>query len=267
MKYALIIISCIVSVLSSVAVYAAPVGNIATPSLLKKGIVYEKGDTDFIVTASGEIDLTFDQNLKHAADDTEYYFFGVKTGLLVADRFMPYAMLGGAAANKQQFQIGSHKVRWDTDYDYAWGLGCTAMVFEKELSSFKQGILRIGIDGKYRQSFLDVNKVKLDDNTALKANDPNLIEAVYELKQWQTAVGISYQINQMVPYLGLKYSGSAGRASANISSGEFVNKFANKYNVGIFLGGDFVVNDSFTLNIEGRFIDETALSISGATRF
>jgi hypothetical protein len=254
-------------VFSSGSIYAAPVGNIAAPSLLKKGIIYDKGDMDFTVTASGEIDLTFDQKFDNQDNSTEYYFFGMKAGLLVAERFMPYAMLGGASADKQQFQIGGRKVRWDTDYDYAWGLGCTAMLFEKKLSNLNKGILRIGIDGKYRQSDLDVKKIKIDDNTALKATDPNVNAATYELRQWQAALGVSYQIDQIVPYFGVKYSGSGGKATAAVEGDDFTYKFDNRYKVGMFVGGDLVVNDSFTLNIEGRFIDETALTLSGATRF
>jgi hypothetical protein len=267
MRKLILFIICTLFVFSAAAVYAAPVGNIATPSLLKKGIIYQDGDMDFTVTAAAEIDLTWDQKFKNQSDSTEYYFFGIKTGVLIAERFMPYAMLGGAQANKQQFKIGANKVRWDTNYDYVWGIGCTAMLYEKEINEMGGGILRIGIDGRYRQSHLDVNKIKLNDNDALKASDPSVQQAKYELKQWQVALGIAYQLDQAVPYVGVKFANSAGKAAATIGSENFVNKFDNKSNVGIFVGSDFVINDSLTINIEGRFLDETALSMGAATRF
>ncbi len=266
MRKLILFIICTLFVFSAAA-HAAPVGNIATPSLLKKGIMYQDGDMGFTIVAAAEIDLTGDQKFENQTNSTEYYFFGIKTGVLIAERFMPYAILGGAQANKQQFKIGANKVRWDTNYDYVWGIGCTAILYEKEINEMEGGIMRIGIDGRYRQSYLDVNKIKLNDNDALKASDPSVKQAKYELKQWQVALGIAYQLDQAVPYIGVKFANSAGKAAARIGSENFVNKFDNKGDVGIFLGSDFIINDSFTINIEGRFLDETALSMGAATRF
>jgi hypothetical protein len=248
------------------AAYAAPVGNIATPSVLKKGLFFQDEKAQWALVGSADVDLTWDQNLKNQDNDTEYYYYGGKVGVLLMDRFMPYAILGGAEAKKQQYKINSNKVKWDTDYDFVWGAGGTAMLYETKLDGMGSGILRIGVDGNYRQSHLEVDKVKLDD-VELKTSDARVTQSKYELEQWQIALAVSYQMDTIIPYVGVKYSDATGEAVAKIDGTSYKLDFENEDNVGIFVGGDILVNDMFTVNVEGRFIDETALTVGGIMRF
>jgi len=251
-------------VLSVTAAYAAPVGNIATPSTLKKGIIYKDEGGKFAVIAGGEVDLTWNQNLKRQNDDTEYYFYGGKIGVLMFDRIMPYAILGAAEAKRQTFTIDGTKIKWDTKYDFVWGVGGTAMLYETKLEGMGNGTLRIGVDGKYRQSKLRVGDIVRDD---IQIAESSVTQARYNLEQWQVALAVSYQMDQIIPYVGVKYSDATGEAKATINGALYKNDFENKDNVGIFVGGDILLNDSFTANIEGRFIDETALSLGATLRF
>jgi hypothetical protein len=268
MKKLLAIIICLGFVLCVTAAYAAPVGNIATPATLQKGIIYQDKDAQFAVVAGGEIDLTWDQKLKHQDKKTEYYFYGGKVGLLIMERFMPYAILGGAEAKKQVFRVGDNKIEWDTKYDFVWGVGGTAMLYETKLEGMGNGTLRIGVDGRYRQSHLKVDKIKKDNEAAIKTSDASITDTRYHLDEWQVALAVSYQMDQFIPYIGGKYSDSSGDAKTTIvNDKEYKVDFRNKTKVGMFVGGDFLVNDSFTANIEGRFFDETALSLGATLRF
>jgi len=264
MKKLIAIIICFGFVLSVTAAYAAPVGNIATPSTLKKGIIYKDEGGKFAVIAGGEVDLTWNQNLKRQNDDTEYYFYGGKIGVLMFDRIMPYAILGAAEAKRQTFTIDGTKIKWDTKYDFVWGVGGTAMLYETKLEGMGNGTLRIGVDGKYRQSKLRVGDIVRDD---IQIAESSVTQARYNLEQWQVALAVSYQMDQIIPYVGVKYSDATGEAKATINGALYKNDFENKDNVGIFVGGDILLNDSFTANIEGRFIDETALSLGATLRF
>jgi hypothetical protein len=266
MKKLIVIIICFGLSLSITAAYAAPVGNIATASVLKKGIIFQDEQAQFAVVSSLDVDLTWDQNLKNQDDDTEYYYYGGKVGVLVMDRFMPYAFLGTAEAKKQRFKIGPDKVKWDTDYDFVWGIGGTAVLYEIRLGDMSQDTLRIGVDGNYRQSHLKIDKVELN-GTPYNSDNPALTQSGYELEQWQVALAVSYQMDQIIPYAGVKYSDATGEAEAKINGKAYKNDFENKDNVGIFVGGDILINDSFMLNIEGRFIDETALSLGAILRY
>jgi len=264
MKKLIAIIICFGFVLSVTAAYAAPVGNIATPSTLKKGIIYKDEAAQFAVVAGSEVDLTWNQNLKRQDDDTEYYLYDGKIGVLIMDRIMPYAILGAAEAKKQTFNIDGTKIKWDTKYDFVWGVGGTAMLYETKLEGMGNGTLRIGVDGKYRQSHLKVDKIAIN---GVEQADTDVTQSKYELEQWQVALAVSYQIDQIIPYVGVKYSDATGEAVTTISGTKYKNDFENEDNVGIFVGGDILINDSFTANIEGRFIDETALSLGATLRF
>jgi hypothetical protein len=269
MKKLLALIICFGFVLCVTAAYAAPVGNIATPSTLKKGIIYQDEKAQFAFVGSFDVDLTWDQKLKHQDSKTQYYYYGGKAGVLIMDRFMPYAILGAAQAKKQTFKTttADTKVKWDTKYDFVWGVGGTAMLYETKLEGMGNGTLRIGVDGNYRQSHLKVDKVKKGDDEAIKTSESNVTDTRYHLDQWQVALAVSYQMDQFIPYIGGKYSDASGDAKTTIDGTEYKVNFKNKNKVGMFVGGDFLVNDSLTANVEGRFFDETALSLGATLRF
>jgi len=266
MKKLLVIAVCLGFIISSTAAYAAPVGNIATPSLLKKGLIIKDEQSQYGVIAGGEVDLNWDRKLKNQVDDTEYYFYGGKIGILLMDRFIPYTVLGAAEAKKQNFKVGAYEVEWKTDYDFVWAVGGTALIYSTQPGQLGEGVLSFGVDGRYRQSHLSVDAVKLN-GINYDHGSSSLTNSKYELGEWQIAGELAYQYKQIIPYFGVKYSDASGEAEATINSRKYKNDFEGKDNVGIFAGGDIAINDSFTANIEGRFLDETALSIAANFRF
>jgi opacity protein-like surface antigen len=50
-------------------------------------------------------------------------------------------------------------------------------------------------------------------------------------------------------------------------SESFTIRFKTKNSVGPFVGLDYKFNDNLSLNLEGRFIDETAVSFSANYKF
>lgn len=266
MKKLLVIAVCLGFLLSVTAAYATPVGNIATPSLLKKGLIIKDEQSQYGVIAGAEVDLDWDRNLKNQDEDTEYYFYGGKIGILLMDRFIPYTVLGAAEAKKQRFKVGSDKVEWKTDYDFVWAVGGTALIYSTQPGQLGEGVLSFGVDGRYRQSHLKIDAVELN-GTNYDHDSASLTNSKYELEEWQIAGELAYQYKQIVPYFGVKYSDATGEAKATIAGTSYKNDFEGEDNVGIFVGGDIVINDCFTANVEGRFIDETALSIAGNLRF
>ena len=88
---------------------------------------------------------------------------------------------------------------------------------------------------------------------------------------WQVDADMSYRIDIFTPYIGVKYSNvrsGVGILSTAISnSGLGVNFFENRSPVGVFIGCSLSSGKHFMLNIEGRLIDEEAVTISGDFRF
>ncbi len=268
MKKFLALAVCLGIILSVPIAYAAPVGNIATPSLLKKGVMMKDEQSQWGVIAGPEVDLTWNRHLKYQDDDTEYYFYGGKVGLLLMDRFIPYTILGAAKAKRQTFDVNenANKVQWETNYDFVWGAGGTVLLYSTEPGKIGQGVLSIGIDGRFRQSHLSLDGVVVD-GTTYKVDAAEVTASKYELLEWQAAFEVAYQYKQIVPYVGVKYSDAGGKAQATINGNPYQIDFEGKDNCGIFVGGDIIMNDYATLNVEGRFIDETALSLAGTIRF
>lgn len=246
------IIVCLMFFFCVSTIYAAPVGNIATPAVLKKGLVIQDQEGQYGIIAASENDITFDRNLKDQNSDTQFLFFGGKVGVLFMDRFSAYAVLGAGEA-RQTFKFTGINVTWATDYDFVWAAGGTVIAYETKLEQMGNGVLRAGLDGRYRQAHLDVD----DPNQAPK----------YEFDEWQVALAVSYQIDQFIPYVGVKYSDATGDATATLNGQEYKIDFEGDDNVGIFVGGDYLIDDSVMINVEGRFIDETALSLGATIRF
>ncbi|MCM8782523.1 MAG: hypothetical protein NC828_05690, partial [Candidatus Omnitrophica bacterium] len=75
--------------------------------------------------------------------------------------------------------------------------------------------------------------------------------------------------SRLIPYAGIKYSDINARLRLVTSEGGTFNpgEVESDHNVGIFAGCDILGTSSVLLNIEGRFIDETALTTGLAVLF
>jgi hypothetical protein len=84
-------------------------------------------------------------------------------------------------------------------------------------------------------------------------------------------VDVSYRIDLLTPYIGLKYSNAKSKISefsvpiASDDSG--TDHFENRIPVGILIGCSLSTRKYFMLNVEGRLVDEEGITISGDLRF
>ncbi len=266
MKRLLLLFTCAVLIFSAAVCYALPVGNIGSPASFKKGMITKDEKSQFGFVLGAEVDLNADHNMKDQAKDTEYSFYGGRAGIVMADRACVYGLVGAAEA-EQKYKISGKEVEWDTDADLSWGIGGTVVVYEKDVEySTNKGVMRVGFDGKYRVSDLDVDKVKID-NAVYHSSDAAVTEQKFDCDEWQVAAGVSFQFNTVSPYAGVKYSDASGEAKATVSGKSYEYDFDPKSNFGIFAGVDILAFDCFTINAEGRFIDETAFSAGATLKF
>lgn len=265
MRYAGLVFICWLFIFSTVLAYAAPVGNITTPKILKKGLVIKGEESQFGLVIGPEVDIIFDHQLKDQEDDTEYKFFGGKAGVIIGDKALVYGLCGAAGA-EQKFEILGKKVEWETEIDIAYGAGASLIIYEKEIAVREKGILRIGIDGRYRSSDLDVDKIILN-GSGYGSSDASVSKSKFDCSEWQVALEVAYQTDRIIPYGGVKYSGIGGKAEATISGTEYSKDFDLKHEVGIFAGAEVLITDAVSAYAEGRFIDETALSAGAIIRF
>lgn len=83
------------------------------------------------------------------------------------------------------------------------------------------------------------------------------------VQEWQIAPYIAKKMRNFIPYFGVKYSDLRGQ----FKDPDNKIKFKADDNFGVFLGTDFKIGKNFSLNIEGRFVDETAMSFGATYRF
>ncbi len=92
-----------------------------------------------------------------------------------------------------------------------------------------------------------------------------------DFSEWHIALLAGKRMGSLVPYGGIKYSNV--KTIINLNWNEYPEddsetcNFGSKKNVGAVIGTDWNINDSWNLNLEGRFIDETAISIAANWKF
>jgi len=83
------------------------------------------------------------------------------------------------------------------------------------------------------------------------------------IQEWQIAPYVAKRLGSFIPYLGVKYSDESGKYKDEDSE----EKFEADDNFGMFLGTDYKMGENWKVNLEGRFIDETAMSFGATYKF
>lgn len=171
------------------------------------------------------------------------------------------------------------KLEFEDDSDFAWGIGAKVKIFETP------GGLRFMADAQYMSYEVDgVFKVDgvtfeqmiLDELLLLDPTATFSSESKTEIVEWQVAFYVNQTFGNFSPYIGVKYS-DLNADFALDGSGQVLGapvlltidgESEAEDNIGLFLGTDiYIVPNQFSVNIEVRFIDETAGTIGVNYRF
>lgn len=249
------------------ALCAAPVGNPSAPQLIAEGFLIPCDswvsvrlgyEGDFVSNASLNQYEEGSGRVDRFKQDTNA---GTAT-LNIVDRFDIYTVLGSSRSCGDWRFIDAagdvHQIEVETHYEFLWGVGARAILFE-------WGAVTLGTGGRYenccsRPSWLTNNGANVDVNRT-KVN----------WHSWQIDLDVSYRIELLTPYIGAKYSNvkvDLGNFDTSIAAnGSGTNHFKNSNPVGVFIGCSLSTGEYFMLNVEGRLIDEEAVTISGDVRF
>ncbi|NQT90510.1 MAG: hypothetical protein HQ558_04570 [Candidatus Omnitrophica bacterium] len=266
MRHLITIVILLSFVFSAFAVYAAPVGNIATAALLKKGLILKDKEGKFGFILAGEVDNVQNRKIEHQTEKSKSNFYGAKIGAIIADRGIIYGLIGASDA-EQEYNISNSEVKWETEYDIAWGVGANVILFENKSQVDKYEItIRLGADAKFMSAKPNVDKM-IFDGMEYDSSSSNVSDASLNINNWQAAAEFSFEIYRFIPYIGVKYSDVDGEAKATINGNEYEQDLRAKNKFGFFVGGDIMLTDSISLNAEGRFVDEMAFSANLCARF
>jgi hypothetical protein len=140
-----------------------------------------------------------------------------------------------------------------------WSAGGKIILFEWINTS-------LGIGGRYFYTKPNIN-YGLKDGSSISFDS----KAYSKFRSWQVDMCLSHRVDLFTPYIGTKYLHTRAKikgANTTISdnlTGSLSMK--NKDTFGLIFGVSISKGQVFTLNIEGRLVDEEAFGISGDIRF
>jgi len=248
-------------------IHGAPIGNTAAPQLIEEGFFISRNswidvrigyEGDFV----GNARLKQTQEGSGTVDTFQQYTNSGTATLNILDRLDVFAAFGSSRiCSDWRFTDTSGleaRAQLETLYHYLWAVGARGILFEWDH-------IALGLGGRYsyaayKPSLLTINAIPVSTSGAH-----------CRWKAWQCDLDVSYKIDLFTPYIGVKYSNveaNLGPFSTSISnSGSGSNHFENRSSLGLFLGCSLSTGKYFMLNIEGRLIDEDAVTISGDLRF
>ncbi|MBW2011319.1 MAG: hypothetical protein JRI32_06685 [Deltaproteobacteria bacterium] len=224
------------------------------------------------------------ESIKDAEFESNRIF--AKGTLGLHPNFDIFVKLGAADADTEFKTVGagaSEKTEFDGDWDFAWGIGAKAKLYESSSG------IRIMADAQYLWCEVD-GDVDIDGKDLAENYKEELLyegatsatisyDAEAEIQEWQVALYVNKTIGMFSPYAGVKYSDIDAEFDADIDgritvpvgaaiiigspySAKIETNFEADDNFGVFLGTDiYVIPDILSFNIEGRFVDETALTL------
>jgi hypothetical protein len=240
--------------------YCVSIGNLSAPSIIEEGFFISDDKSinfrlGFDYTISSDLMFKFTKELRNDSfcnskiacfSPTGSFTFNIK------ERLDLYVNLGFGKFYPNFF--------WNNDQYYAqtsngflWQTGAKFVLIE--INDFS-----LGADIKYFDSRANIDYFS-QNHSVLDSRNSKLIYHGYNL-----GIGISEKINIFYPYLGISYNQKICKLK-NISFYQKKLRLNNRKKVGVFLGTSISKGSYIFINIEGRFINERSLSISGELRF
>lgn len=252
--------------------FAASAGNTSDPK-----IPYGPGISNLQSSGFGPLKVGFDANwiinrdLKSdgvADADIEGQQYLFRIGYTFADRVEPYLKLGGCRL-KASWKQGITKLIADSEDAFVVGVGGKVLAFE--LPEYR---LRLSIDGQYLHTNTDVKKAYVNDPIS------NVSSNEFKVSEWQITgiFSIEFPLNydrhdpaavySLIPYAGIAYFDSQNDISFNQGNQKYdIDTAANDNKFLFIMGCDIVSPENLSLNIEGRWIGETAVSGGFTAKF
>jgi major outer membrane protein len=263
--------------------YALPVGNPAEPTLLLDALFfgsncekyYERSCIDPCYSWTDAIsirlgfygDYVFNRHLGSSEDDNRFEIdrteISTNAAYLVlnfCDRLDLFTTLGASNfdlhthINAGVSNVGLHV---NTSSQFSWSVGARAILLE-------YGCTTLGIEGQYFTTNPDINYVRLAESVTIYPT-----RAPFHYREGQVGVGIAHRLENVVPYIALKWSKARVHSHQDGIDGALLGfpNLKNSKNWGYAFGLTFIGCEKMSLTAEGRFADEKALYVNGQVRF
>lgn len=254
-------------VLSASATYAGPAGNPSAPQLIEEGFFISRDSwMNFRIGYEGS--FITDGRMKQRTESSgrvdnfrQEYNAGTFT-LNILERVDVFGVFGSARMKADwriSLALGAARIETQSKYQFLWAVGGNILLFD-------WGNTGLGIAGRFTWTNPSL-EWPTSNGTGFATNG-----AKFRYYQWQVDLALSHRIDIFIPYVGIKFSGARARIRtltsipiANNGAGSI--HMRNRDYVGAVIGTTLTSGKYFMLNIEGRFVDEEAVSITGEFRF
>lgn len=192
-----------------------------------------------------------------------------KLSLGLTPYFNVYAKVGASdAGDIKDYDTSDIQLDIDTEYGLLWGVGVSGA---REI--FKGNGWMLGLDAQFNWWRSDVDSVTFNGTKAtnvggkivdLEFQGTPFVSKRFEVPSWNLAIN---------PYVGLKVSYFRTQTDDNITyvgAGlDRVSSWTTRGDdyVGVVVGTDLEIKNNIALQVEGRFIDEAAITAGGTYRF
>jgi opacity protein-like surface antigen len=244
--------------------FAQPVGNTSDPKIpYGNGIANLKDSGMGPLKVSFDFNNIFDKDLKvegsKSNGEIEGQEYLMRIGYTIADRFEPYARLG-VVNLKTKWQESGNDFKVRSDQGFGAGVGMKALVFD-----LPEQRLRLSLDGQYFYADPDVKSARINGvGSSISATE-------FKITQWHIAGILSMEFiiggdkdnpatpYSILPYVGLAYADSTTKVKFKTGSTSYdLGTAKNDDNILFITGCDITSPENISINVEGRFIGETA---------
>lgn len=276
----LLVLNLVLVLCLPLVVYAASIGGAETQGKGKFAIGL---DQEFVFDRDGKdvarvvSDGTLTQNWKIESEVDKMYRTMAKASYGLFDSLDVYVRLGvakpdyaekvggtwtdsgGAPPADQGTFTGVGKLKGDNAFAYGFGM--------KGTYDLKNDWL-VGCDVQYlshKNDYKTSGTLTVYDSAGnMVMEEPGEWKGEITFYEWHVAPYVAKKLGNFVPYLGARYSDA--RMSDKDEWGT-KTKIKADDNFGVFLGTDYKIGENWKLNLEGRFIDETAMSVGATYKF
>lgn len=265
-------------IFSSNLAIALPIGNPAEVNFLCTGL-WDRNcdyncswchDMNFRLGFYG--DYVFNRHLTSGnrgnPDDIEHTRIYTNAGYLAAvwNWLEVFSTLGVTnlflQTNLSAFNPGDQEPRAEIESAsaFSWSLGARAAIWQCRAAS-------LSLEGQYFSTDPNVKRLAIQSGAAKYLDE----QVFTRYSEWQVGLALSYRINILTPYVGVKWSKAHWDFNNATSVLEqtpvaFPDLKADKH-FGYAVGVSILSCNLAAVTIEGRFADEKALYINGQIRF
>lgn len=248
--------------------YGAPVGLISESDITKSELWPEK---DFGLSLGLITDVVDKRKIDIDSGSFSMTALMARIGVtaLAFENVNLYIDLGQTLDMEYKYLIRGLSYTSELKDAFIYGLGFNALI-----NKWDNG-LEIGVNASYRRSVMELDTTTIDSITYKRGDLSSLEDG--DFVEYQGALEAAWKMGSFIPYVGVKYSEVEVDAIFTVlgERRDATGKNAGE-NFGAFVGFTFApglsgsqqpVIDQYTINVEGRFIDEEAINVGISYKF